>query len=233
MNHPASPLKPQPVTEPLVNSGSRTYTAADQVLLALNRGLSLLAQKNDSAGRSNPAANRAPPQLDEHERRHAAGLMRINHAGEISAQALYQGQAFVARDPALREHLLEAAREEQDHLRWCEERLQELDDSPSKLQPLWYAGSFAIGAAAGLAGDRWSLGFVDETERQVAEHLGEHLQGLPEKDQRSRAILETMKRDEERHGHEAREAGARPLPPPVRGLMRQVAKLMKFGAYRI
>lgn len=212
---------------------SRQYTPADHLLSALNRGLSLLGERDRPAGRANPGAQRPAEAHSEAERRHIAGLMRVNHAGEVSAQALYHGQAFVARDPALRSHLLEAAREEQDHLRWCEQRLQELDDTPSKLQPLWYAGSFAIGAAAGLAGDRWSLGFVDETERQVSEHLGEHLQKLPPSDQRSRAILETMKRDEERHGREAREAGARPLPAPVRGLMRQVARLMKFGAYRI
>ncbi len=212
---------------------NRDYTPADHLLSALGRGLSLLAHRPTGSGRSNPAQPAPQTDLGEAERRHAAGLMRVNHAGEVSAQALYQGQALVARDPKVREHLLAAAREEQDHLRWCEERLHELGDAPSRLQPLWYAGSFAIGAAAGLAGDRWSLGFIDETERQVSEHLGDHLQKLPEQDQRSRAIIEAMRRDEDRHGREAREAGGRPLPGPVRGLMRQVARVMKFGAYRI
>jgi ubiquinone biosynthesis monooxygenase Coq7 len=217
---------------------NRDYTPADHLLSALGRGRSRLSaaaapSPAEATPRDNPAAPAADAELGEAARRHAAALMRVNHAGEVSAQALYQGQALVARDPRVREHLLAAAREEQDHLRWCEERLQELGDAPSKLQPLWYAGSFAIGAAAGLAGDRWSLGFIDETERQVSEHLGEHLEKLPEEDRRSRAILETMKRDEDRHGREAREAGGRPLPAPVRGLMRQVARVMKFGASRI
>lgn len=218
-----------------LTSMKRDMTPADRVLAALGRGLALAADRNAPlAGRGNPAA-RTPPAdaLDAATRREVAALMRVNHAGEVAAQALYHGQALVARDPATRQQLLKAADEERDHLRWCEERLHELDDHPSRLQPLWYAGSLAIGAAAGLAGDRWSLGFIDETERQVSEHLGEHLRRLPESDGRSRAILEQMRRDEERHGRDAREAGGRPLPEPVRGLMRQVAKVMKFGAARI
>ncbi|HEY0973544.1 MAG TPA: 2-polyprenyl-3-methyl-6-methoxy-1,4-benzoquinone monooxygenase [Solimonas sp.] len=212
----------------------RDYSPADRLISGFARGLSRLAGEHPSAaGRPNPAERTPETELAQEQRRHAAGLMRVNHAGEIAAQALYQGQALVARNPRTREQLLAAAREEQDHLRWCEERLKELGDTPSKLQPLWYAGSFAIGAAAGMAGDRWSLGFIDETERQVSEHLGEHLQQLPETDRRSRAIVEAMRADEDRHGREAREAGGRPLPEPVRGLMRQVARIMKFGAYRI
>ncbi len=211
----------------------RHYSPTDQLISALSRGLAQLARPEPARGRGNPAEPAPDHALDAKARRHAAGLMRVNHAGEVAAQALYQGQALVARNPEVREQLLDAASEEQDHLRWCEQRLHELGDAPSKLQPLWYAGSFAIGAAAGLAGDRWSLGFIDETERQVSEHLGEHLQLLPEDDERSRAIVQAMRADEDRHGREAREAGARPLPAPVRGLMRQVAKLMKFGAYRI
>jgi ubiquinone biosynthesis monooxygenase Coq7 len=158
--------------------------------------------------------------------------MRVNHAGEVAAQALYQGQALVARDPRVRDHLLSAAREEQDHLAWCEERLAELGEQPSRLQNLWYAGSFAIGATAGLAGDRLSLGFVEETEKQVSEHLDEHLRKLPRGDARSHAILKAMRNDEARHGREAREAGARSLPAAVRNLMRRAAQVMKFGAYR-
>lgn len=209
---------------------SRDYSPADLLLNRLNQGLSLFAPK--ASPRPNPARPLPEAELAEPERRHAAGLMRINHAGEVAAQALYHGQAFVARSPDVREHLLAAASEEQDHLKWCEDRLRELGDGPSRLQPLWYAGSFAIGAAAGLAGDRWSLGFVEETEKQVSEHLDEHLGELPADDRRSRAILQKMREDETRHGIEAREAGGRPLPQPVRELMRRVSKLMKFGAYR-
>jgi ubiquinone biosynthesis monooxygenase Coq7 len=158
--------------------------------------------------------------------------MRVNHAGEVSAQALYHGQALVSRDAALRGHLLKAADEERAHLQWCETRLQELGERSSRLSPFWYLGSFAIGAAAGIAGDRWNLGFVEETERQVVEHLDSHLQQLPQQDQRSRAIVEAMKDDEARHGAEAAAAGARSLPPPVKSLMRRIAGVMKFGAYR-
>jgi ubiquinone biosynthesis monooxygenase Coq7 len=210
---------------------SRDYSPADRLLARLNQGLSLLAptpQRRASPAQPVPEAKLADP-----ERRHAAGLMRVNHAGEVAAQALYHGQAFVAREGKLRDQLLSAAREEQDHLHWCEERLRELGSQPSRLQPLWYAGSFAIGAAAGMAGDRWSLGFVEETEKQVAEHLTEHLASLPAQDQRSRALLRRMRADEERHGREARDAGGRSLPLPVRALMRRVAKLMKRGAYRV
>lgn len=209
----------------------RRYSPADRLLMRASQGLALLAGR--SAARASPAGAAPEADLDPASRAHVAGLMRVNHAGEVAAQALYHGQAFVARDPALREHLLGAAREEHDHLKWCESRLAELGAAPSRLDPLWYAGSFAIGAAAGLAGDRWSLGFVEETERQVAEHLDEHLDALPEDDGRSRAILAAMQADEERHGREAKAAGARALPGPVRSLMRRVAAVMKFGAYRI
>jgi ubiquinone biosynthesis monooxygenase Coq7 len=209
----------------------RQYSAADRLLMRLHRGVSLLAPATPS-GRSNPATPQPEQQLDEAERRHAAGLMRVNHAGEIAAQALYQGQALTARNPEVREHLLKAAAEEQDHLRWCEERLAELGAAPSKLKPLWYAGSFAIGAAAGLAGDKWSLGFVAETEKQVSEHLGEHLQKLPAHDEKSRSIVKTMRADETRHGEEAEQAGGGQLPRVVRELMKRAARVMKFGAYR-
>jgi len=210
---------------------SRDYTPADRLLSRLNQGLSMLAPKAHQ--RANPAQRLPEHLMDEQERRHAAGLMRVNHAGEVAAQALYHGQAFTARNDRVREHMLAAAQEEQDHLKWCEQRLQELGSAPSRLQPLWYAGSFAIGAAAGLAGDRWSLGFVEETEKQVSEHLDEHLRELPDGDERSRAILKAMREDETRHGREARDAGARPLPRPVRELMRRVAEVMKRGAYRV
>lgn len=216
-----------------IRPAEREPGPADPLLSFIGRGLSLLAERGHGAGRANPAARTRDTEFAPDERRHVAGLMRINHAGEVSAQALYHGQALTARDPQTRRHLLDAAREERDHLRWCEERLRELDDAPSKLQPLWYAGSFAIGALAGLRGDGWSLGFVQETERQVSEHLEDHLRQLPEQDARGRAILETMRKDEQRHGDEASEAGGKPLPLPVRDLMRQVAKVMKFSAYRL
>ena len=209
----------------------RDYTPADRLLMRLHQGL---AQFSPSArsGRDNPASAAPEPALDDAARRHAAGLMRINHAGEVAAQALYHGQALTARTPQVREQLLKAADEEQDHLQWCEQRLEELGEGPSKLQPFWYAGSFAIGAVAGLAGDKWSLGFVAETEKQVAEHLEDHLTQLPDSDERSRRILETMRADETRHGNEATQAGGLPLPRSVRALMQRAARVMKFGAYR-
>jgi 3-demethoxyubiquinol 3-hydroxylase len=211
----------------------RDYSPADRVLMRLQQGLQRLGPRKPASPAAYPAASLPDAALDAPSRRHAAGLMRVNHAGEVSAQALYQGQALVSRDPAVRKHLLHAAAEERAHLEWCEARLGELGDRPSRLSPFWYVGSFAIGAVAGLAGDRWNLGFVEETERQVVEHLEDHLRQLPEADQRSRAIVEAMKRDEARHGDEAAAAGAHALPPPVKALMRRVARLMKFGAYRV
>lgn len=183
--------------------------------------------------RPNPAANEPEVVLDDDGRRHAAGLMRVNHVGEVCAQALYCGQAAVARDPVTRAHLLEAAQEETDHLAWCGDRLRELDDRPSLLNPLWYAGSYAIGLLAGLRGDGWNLGFVVETERQVEAHIDEHLQSLPPGDARSRAILQVMKADEARHADNAEAAGARVLPFPVPALMAAASKLMKTVAYRV
>jgi len=159
--------------------------------------------------------------------------MRVNHAGEIAAQALYHGQALVARSEATRELLLKAAREESDHLAWCETRLRELDSRPSLLNPLWYAGSFALGALAALMGDRTSLGFVVETERQVEGHLDEHLARLPAGDSRSRAILQTMRTDEMAHGASARAGGATELPSAVGALMRRTARVMTSTAYWI
>jgi ubiquinone biosynthesis monooxygenase Coq7 len=159
--------------------------------------------------------------------------MRVNHVGEVCAQALYFGQAAVARDERQRAHMLEAAGEETDHLAWCGERLRELHSRPSLLNPLWYAGAYAIGAAAGLVGDRLSLGFVVETERQVEAHLGEHLERLPDADAKSRAIVREMKDDEARHANNALAAGATALPPPLPDLMRFASWVMKTVAYRI
>jgi ubiquinone biosynthesis monooxygenase Coq7 len=177
----------------------------------------------------NPAATPVDPAL----RRRAAGLMRVNHAGEIAAQGLYHGQALTARAPATRAALRQAAAEEGDHLAWCRERLDELGSRPSLLDPLWYAGSVAIGALAGLAGDRVSLGFMAETERQVEGHLANHLERLPADDTRSRAIVQQMQADEAGHGHAAIAAGAAPLPEPVPGLMRLTARIMTGTAYWI
>jgi ubiquinone biosynthesis monooxygenase Coq7 len=174
-----------------------------------------------------------PSPLGEPDRRHVAGLMRVNHAGEIAAQALYHGQALMARSPDTREFLLRAAAEEGDHLAWCEQRLTELGARTSLLNPLWYAGSFAIGAAAAALSDRLSLGFVAETERQVEGHLAEHLERLPAEDLRSRRILETMQRDEVEHARAARSRGASELPPLVQTGMKMTSKLMTQLAYWI
>jgi ubiquinone biosynthesis monooxygenase Coq7 len=210
----------------------RTLTSVDRLLDGMQNALGTVLG-SARAERPNPAGDRADIVLDEAERRHAAGLMRINHVGEVCAQALYVGQALVARDAATRAQLLHAAQEETDHLAWCADRLRELDSRPSLLNPLWYAGSHAIGVVAGLRGDGWNLGFVVETERQVEAHLEDHLQSLPEADLRSRAILETMKADEARHAANAEAAGARVLPPPIPSLMAAASKLMKTVAYRL
>jgi ubiquinone biosynthesis monooxygenase Coq7 len=170
--------------------------------------------------------------LSESERRHVAGLMRVNHAGEIAAQALYHGQALVARSATTRDFLLRAAAEEGDHLAWCERRLHELGARTSLLNPLWYAGSFAIGAVAAALSDAVSLGFVSETERQVEGHLDGHLTALPAQDRRTRRIIEAMKTDEAGHADAAERAGAAQLPTPVRALMRATARVMTNTAYR-
>ena len=186
-----------------------------------------------------PQASREPPSLPptrplaQSDRRHAAGLMRVNHAGEIAAQALYHGQALLARDPATRDFLLRAAREEGDHLCWCATRLEELGSRPSLLNPLWYAGSFAIGALAAAINDGLSLGFVVETERQVEGHLASHLQRLPEDDERSRAIVRAMQSDESRHADQAERVGATRLHVPIPQLMRVISKVMTSTAYRV
>ena len=211
---------------------ARSLSPLDRLLSDLQRAMDTVAGA-PAAERPNPAQEHADIVLDDDERRHAAGLMRINHVGEVCAQALYCGQAAVARDGATREHLLAAAQEETDHLAWCADRLRELDSRPSLLNPLWYAGSYAIGALAGLRGDGWNLGFVVETERQVEAHINEHLQSLPQADARSRAILQVMKADEARHADAAEQAGARILPMPVPTLMAAASKLMKSVADRL
>jgi ubiquinone biosynthesis monooxygenase Coq7 len=171
--------------------------------------------------------------LDVAQRKHAAGLMRVNHVGEVCAQALYQSQKMLARNPQIQVMLEHSGQEEMDHLAWCETRLQELGSHPSYLNPFWYAGSFAIGMLAGLAGDRWSLGFVAETEKQVENHLQSHLETLPQEDLRSRAIVDQMRIDEIEHGQAALHAGGVVLPDPVQKVMQAMSKVMTTAAYRI
>ncbi|TAL90289.1 MAG: 2-polyprenyl-3-methyl-6-methoxy-1,4-benzoquinone monooxygenase [Rhodanobacter sp.] len=211
---------------------TRTLSPLDRLLCGCERALEAIAGA-PPATRSSPAAGIAEAALDEAERRHVAGLMRVNHTGEVCAQALYVGQATLARDADNREHLLRAAAEETDHLAWCAERLQQLHSRPSRLNPLWYAGSYAIGAVAALAGDPVSLGFVVETERQVETHLARHLEKLPAQDARSRAVLATMQADEIRHAQAAQQRGGIELPFPLPQLMRASSLLMKTVAYRL
>jgi ubiquinone biosynthesis monooxygenase Coq7 len=204
----------------------------DDLILGFDRALRTLSGVAAS-GRPNPAAGMQEPDLTPDERRHAAGLMRVNHTGEVCAQALYQAQALTARDGAIRRRLAQAAHEEEEHLAWTQQRLAELGDRPSLVNPLWYAGSFAIGLATGITGDRMNLGFVVETERQVEEHLSGHMDRLPAGDVKSRAIVAAMRDDEMRHGAAARDAGAADLPWLARALMRGTARLMTVTAYRL
>jgi len=210
----------------------RTLSPLDRLLTSCERALEAIAG-TPQAQRPSPAAGIAEAALDDGERRHAAGLMRINHTGEVCAQALYFGQAALARNPDNREHLLHAAVEETDHLAWCAQRLQQLESRPSLLNPLWYAGSYAIGAVAAVAGDPVSLGFVVETERQVEAHLAEHLEKLPAQDERSRAVLAQMQTDEIRHAEAARQRGGIELPFPLPQLMHFSSMVMKAVAYRV
>ena len=204
----------------------------EQLILGFDRALRTLTGTATSS-RPVPGASLPLPELTSEQQRHAAGLMRVNHTGEVCAQALYAAQALVARDPGTRARFAGAAREEEDHLAWTQTRLAELNDRVSLLNPLWYAGSFAIGLVAGLAGDRVNMGFVAETERQVEEHLTGHMDALPDADAKSRAIVAAMRDDEARHGAMAQEAGALELPLPARELMRVTAGVMKALAYRI
>jgi ubiquinone biosynthesis monooxygenase Coq7 len=211
----------------------RTLSRLDRALVEIERALGTIFEPAPAAVRPSPAADVDEAPLGDTARQHAAGLMRVNHVGEVCAQALYFGQAATARDERQRSRMLEAAAEETDHLAWCGERLRELDSRASFFNPLWYAGAYAIGAAAGIVGDRLSLGFVVETERQVEAHLGEHLEKLPADDAKSRAIVRVMKEDEARHASNALAAGAETLPDPVPALMRLASKVMKTVAYRI
>ena len=212
----------------------RRYTGLDRLCIVLGRTLRAASGGVQSPARPSPGASLAEPlpPLDDTERRRAGALMRVNHAGEVAAQALYHGQALGARRSELRHTLERAGEEENDHLDWCAERVAELGARTSRLGGLWYLGSFLIGAAAGAAGDRVSLGFLAETERQVVRHLDDHLARLPVRDAKSRAILEAMRQDEADHAGAALAAGAVALPAPLRGAMRCVSRVMTATAYR-
>jgi ubiquinone biosynthesis monooxygenase Coq7 len=212
---------------------SRNITQLDRAINAMDQALRLSAGLAPDPARPNPAGSTAEPDLNEDTRKHVAGLMRINHTGEICAQALYSGQAATARNKEVRDEMHAAALEELDHLAWCEQRLAELDSKTSLLNPLWYAGSFALGAIAGIAGDGWSLGFLKETEIQVEAHLEDHLEQLPEEDKRSQAILDQMKTDEAKHAEMAATAGAYELPQPIKDAMSFTSKIMKAVSYRV
>lgn len=209
----------------------RALTPLDRLLAGVGDALRIMTQPADRSARQNPASNVEEAELDERAKAHAAGLMRVNHAGEIAAQGLYQGHAAVARDTNNEQQMQQAAEEELDHLAWCEQRLTELGATPSRLSPLWYTGSFIMGAASGILGDKWSLGFIAETERQVCDHLSRHLEKLPENDAKSRVIVEQMRIEEQQHGENAIAAGATTLPEPVRQLMRFTSKIMTTTAY--
>ena len=209
-------------------------TTTDRVLSAADSALRTLFAQPRAARPTPLASASAEMPLSEPEKRVSGALMRVNHVGEVCAQALYTAQAMTTNDPALRQHLDAAAREETDHLAWTRQRLDELGDRPSLLNPLWYAGAFGIGWLAGrVGGDKLSLGFVVETERQVEAHLASHMNRLPAGDAASRAIVAQMKEDEANHAREAAAAGGTPLPAPVRGLMRLAAKVMTTTAHRI
>jgi len=203
----------------------------DSLLSALGESLRTLSGAG-AAGRPSPCTDHSVPKSSE-DRALSAGLMRVNHTGEICAQALYSGQALVARDPHVLEALLSAAGEERDHLAWCRERLVELHARPSHLDPLWYAGSFALGLASGIAGDRWSLGFLSETEAQVERHLHGHLEKLPRDDAGSRQVVEKMREDEIRHGNTGRALGGAELPRFVKAAMGAASKVMTRTAFRV
>ncbi|MDZ4299210.1 MAG: 2-polyprenyl-3-methyl-6-methoxy-1,4-benzoquinone monooxygenase [Moraxellaceae bacterium] len=211
----------------------RQYSFFDRLIGQADNVLRTLASDAVQAQRPSPANALAEAGLSNEEKRQVAGFMRVNHTGEVCAQALYQGQALTAKLPEVREEMKRAAQEEVDHLAWCNERLSALNARPSVLNPLFYAASFGVGALAGMAGDKWSLGFVAETERQVCEHLQTHLNKLPMNDQRTRAVLVQMQQDESEHRDMAIRAGAADLPPPLQQGMRALAKVMTQTTYYI
>jgi ubiquinone biosynthesis monooxygenase Coq7 len=209
----------------------RQLTPVDRLLAGVDSFLKTVTSAPSHGTRASPASNVDDKPMTANEKSHAAGLMRVNHAGEIAAQGLYQGHAAVARDPNIEGQMQRAADEELDHLAWCEERLKELGSGPSHLSPVWYGGAFVIGAASGILGDRWSLGFIEETERQVVQHLTGHLDRLPADDAKSRAIVHQMRDEEALHGENAKDAGAAELPTGVQRIMRLTAKIMTGTSY--
>lgn len=210
-----------------------TLSIFDHVICGVDRALRTLSPNTVDAGRSSPSKTKSNSELSEKERKHAAGLMRVNHAGEVCAQALYQGQAIGTKLPGIRAEMEHAADEEIDHLAWCEERITDLGSHTSLLNPVWYGMSFGIGLAAGKISDKISLGFVAATEEQVCIHLQDHLGSLPEGDKKSRAVVELMLEDEAKHAHTALEAGGAEFPAPVKAGMSLVSKAMTFSSYRI
>jgi ubiquinone biosynthesis monooxygenase Coq7 len=211
---------------------NRSINPLDELIVGVDKALRVISGVA-TATRPNPGAHAADCTLDAAEQRHSAGLMRVNHVGEVCAQALYDAQARFARSDAMRAQFAQAGREEEDHLAWTAERLAELGSQPSLLNPLWYAGAYAMGSVAALLGDARSLGFVVETERQVEAHLDSHLVALPAQDAKSRAIVEQMRADEAAHGAAARALGALEAPPPVKAAMAAMAKVMTSTAYRV
>ena len=206
--------------------GVRTYTTTDVFFLLADDALTTLFGRPRTTGRENPGATVDEGQLSTFEKAQSARLMRVNHSGEVCAQALYRSQALTARSDDLKKRMVQAAREENDHLRWCEDRIETLGGKKSLLNPIWYAGSFALGVVAGLIGDRWNLGFLAETEHQVEKHLEGHLDRLPESDARSRAVVRQMKEDELSHATSALRAGAAELPDPIKNWMRLASRVM-------
>lgn len=203
----------------------------DKLLEQCQQALEIISGHSKQGTRDYPAEKTIETDLTTADKKHIAGLMRVNHAGEIAAQALYQGQALTARSDTIKIQMQQSCIEEIDHLNWCRQRIEEMGSKPSLLTPLWYAGSFAIGAMAGIAGDEWSLGFVEETENQVMKHLESHIEKLPIDDQKTKIILKQMYQDEAHHADVARQAGAKELPKPVKKLMTLVSKVMTKTAY--
>ena len=211
----------------------RRLSLLDRLITEADTVLRTVTSRGHSAARPSPAEGHSDTELSDSERRHVAGLMRVNHTGEVCAQALYQGQALTAKLPTVREEMQQAAEEEVDHLVWCEQRLRELDSQPSVLNPAWYGLSFALGAVAGAIGDKVSLGFVAATEERVCKHLQDHLKSLPEDDRKSRLILQQMLEDEQRHGDNALAAGGTDFPRPVKDAMTAVSRVMTGSSYKI
>ncbi len=211
----------------------RKLSTLDKLFIEADNALRVIVNRTNNATRPSPAKQCEASELDSEEQRHAAGLMRVNHSGEVCAQGLYRGQALTAKMPAVRQDMENAALEEVDHLAWCEQRINALNSHPSYLNPLWYGMSFGLGAITGLLSDRLSLGFVAATEQQVCEHLENHLIALPEADKESRAVVDAMLTDEARHANGALQAGGLPFPGPIKQTMSLVSRVMTKTSYKL